>query len=88
MAVLLATSTVTSVTPASSESAPRTLEAQPTHVTPETANETWLALTVPALVLLPGVLLDGDGWQPTASARHASKANRNRMIGFPCLEQV
>jgi hypothetical protein len=39
-------------------------------------------------VLLPGVLLDGDGWQPTASERHASRANINRMIGFPCLEQV
>ena len=88
VAVLLATSTVTSVTPASSESAPRTLEAQPAHVTPATANETWLALTAPALVPLPGVLLDGDGWQPTASVRHASRANINRMIGFPCLERV
>ncbi len=82
MAVLLATSTVTSVTPVSSESAPRTLEAQPAHVTPETANETWLALTVPAVVLLPGVLLDGDGWQPTASVRHANAANKKRMMVF------
>ena len=82
MAVLLATSTVTSVTPVSSESAPRTLEAQPAHVTPETANETWLALTAPAVVLLPGVLLDGDGWQPTVSVRHANAANKKRMMVF------